>query len=219
VGAAQQREALRRKVLARRDRLPAEARRRLSRAIAERFWGLPEIASARTLHVSLSTGSEVETGDVVAEARRRGLRVVVPVTLVNERRLLLAEFDGPETLAPGPFGIPEPRPEGRRVVDLARVDALVIPGVAFDEHGNRLGWGAGFYDRLLERARPGVPIIALAYECQIVPAVPPEGHDVRVLVIVTDQRVIRVRATSRVARAGRNPPHPPFAKGGRGGIS
>jgi 5-formyltetrahydrofolate cyclo-ligase len=219
VGAAQQREALRREVLARRDRLPAEARRRLSRAIAERFWGLPEIASARTLHVSLSTGSEVETGDVVAEARRRGLRVVVPVTLVNERRLLLVEFDGLETLAPGPFGIPEPKPEGRKVVDLARVDALVIPGVAFDEHGNRLGWGAGFYDRLLERARPAVPIVALAYECQIIPAVPPEGHDVRVSVIVTEQRIIHARAGSRVVRAGRNPPHPPFAKGGRVGIS
>ena len=201
VGAAQQREALRREVLARRDRLPAEARRRASRAIAERFWGLAELASARTVHISLSVGSEVETGDVVAEARRRGLRVVVPVTLVNERRLLLVEFDGLETLAPGPFGIPEPRPEGRKVVDLARVDALVIPGVAFDEHGNRLGWGAGFYDRLLERARPDVPIIALAYECQIVPAVPPEGHDVRVSVIVTEQRVIRARAASRAARA------------------
>ena len=156
---------------------------------------------------------------MVAEARRRGLRVVVPVTLVNERRLLLAEFEGPETLVTGPFGIPEPRPEGRKIVDLARVDALVIPGVAFDEHGNRLGWGAGFYDRLLEGARPDVPIIALAYEGQIVPAVPPEGHDVRMSVIVTEQRVIRVRAASRVVRAGRNPPHPPFAKGGRGGIS
>ncbi len=201
MGAAQQREALRREVLARRDRLLPEERRRASRAIAQRFWGLAEIASARTLHVSLSTGSEVETADVVAEARRRGLRVVVPVTLVNERRLLLAEFDGPETLAPGPFGIPEPQPEGRKVVDLACVDALVIPGVAFDEHGNRLGWGAGYYDRLLERVRPDVPIIALAYECQIVPAVPPEGHDVCVSVIVTEQRIIRTRAASRVARA------------------
>ena len=191
----------------------------MSRAIAERFWGLAELASARTLHVSLSTGSEVETGDVVAEARRRGLCVVVPVTLMDERRLLLAEFEGSETLVTGPFGILEPRSEGRKVVDLARVDALVIPGVAFDEHGNRLGWGAGFYDRLLERARPDVPIIALAYECQIVPAVPPEGHDVCMSVMVTEQRVIRVRATNRAARTGRNPPHPPFAKGGRGGIS
>ena len=173
----------------------------MSRAIAERFWGLAELASARTLHVSLSTGSEVETGDEVVEARRRGLCVVVPVTIVDERRLLLAEFEGFQTLVTGPFGIPEPRPEGRKVVDLARVDALVIPGVAFDEHGNRLGWGAGFYDRLLERARPDVPIIALAYECQIVPAVPAEGHDVRMSVIVTEQRVIRVRATSRVVRA------------------
>lgn len=169
----------------------------MSRAIADRFWRLPEIASAHTVHFSLSVGSEVETGDLVAEARRRGIRVVVPVTLVSECRLLLVEFEGHETLAPGPFGIPEPMPSGRKVIDLGLVDAVVIPGVAFDDQGNRLGWGAGYYDRLLERVRPGVPIIALAFEGQIVPAVPSQGHDVRVSVIVTDQRVIRSRAANR----------------------
>jgi 5-formyltetrahydrofolate cyclo-ligase len=73
--------------------------------------------------------------------------------------------------------------------------------VTFDDQGNRLGWGAGYYDRLLADARRGAPIIALAYECQIVPAIPPRDHDVRVSVIVTDQRVIRSRAATPSAPA------------------
>lgn len=201
VGAVEQREVLRRDVLARRDRVSPEDRRRWSRAIADRFWRLPELASARTVHFSLSVGSEVETGELVAEAKRRRLRVVVPVTVVEGRRLVLAEFEGAETLEPGPFGILEPSVASRKLVAVDDVDALVIPGVAFDDQGNRLGWGAGYYDRLLADARRGVPIIALAYECQIVPAIPPRDHDVRVSVIVTDQRVIRSRAATPSAPA------------------
>ena len=201
VTAADEREALRRAALARRDRVSPEDRRRWSRAIADRFWRLPELASARTVHFSLSVGSEVETGALVAEAKRRRLRVVVPVTVVEGRRLVLAEFEGVETLEPGPFGILEPRAASRKIVEVEDVDALVIPGVAFDDQGNRLGWGAGYYDRLLADARRGVPIIALAYECQIVPVIPPRDHDVRVSVIVTDQRVIRSRVASPSAPA------------------
>ncbi len=201
MGAAEEREALRRTVLARRDRVSPEDRRRLSRAIADRFWRLPELASARTIHFSLSVGSEVQTGELVAEAKRRRLRVVVPVTLVDARRLVLAEYEGAETLVPGPFGILEPGAHDRTIVAVEDVDALVVPGVAFDDQGNRLGWGAGYYDRLLAEARRGAPIIALGYECQIVPAVWPQDHDVRMSVIVTDQRVIRSHAAPRSAPA------------------
>jgi 5-formyltetrahydrofolate cyclo-ligase len=72
-----------------------------------------------------------------------------------------------------------------------RLDLVVVPGVAFDPQGNRLGWGAGYYDRLLAQVRADAPIVALAFECQIVPAIPPESHDVPVDVIVTEQRIIR----------------------------
>ncbi len=202
MGAAEQRELLRREVLARRDGLLAAERRRLSRAIADRFWSVPDLASIRTVHFSLSVGSEADTRDLVADAIHRGIRVVVPVTLVSDRRLLLAEYEGSETLRPGPFGIPEPASGRRKVVDLDTVDALVVPGLAFDLDGNRLGWGAGYYDRLLASVRLEVPIIALAFECQLVPAIPPQGHDVRVSLIVTEQRVIRTRAASGQASTG-----------------
>jgi 5-formyltetrahydrofolate cyclo-ligase len=186
-----ERERVRRAVLARRDRLAAETRGALSRAIVERFWGLAEAAGARALLVSLSIGSEVPTRALVDDARRRGLRVAVPVTLTAERRLLPTELPDDDRLVAGPFGILEPRSDARVPVPVDRLDLVVVPGVAFDPQGNRLGWGAGYYDRLLAQVRADAPIVALAFECQIVPAIPPESHDVPVDVIVTEQRIIR----------------------------
>lgn len=152
---------------------------------------LPDVQAVRVLHFSLSTGSEVPTDGLVAEAKARGMRVVVPVTLTGERRLILADFEGPEGVAPGPFGIRQPRVGVHPPVDVREVDLVVVPGVAFDPQGTRLGWGAGYYDRLLAEARPSTPIVALAFECQMVPAIPIREHDVRVTMIVTERRTIR----------------------------
>lgn len=197
VGAAEERERVRRAVLARREELLPETRRELSRVITARFWSLGDIRGRKTIHVSLSFGSEVDTGGLVREARRRGVRVVVPVTVLDERRLLLTELREDAELVPGPFGIPEPHPGARVPVPVESLDAVVVPGIAFDVQGNRLGWGAGYYDRLLTGVRPGVPVVALAFECQIVPAIPSLGHDVRMSAIVTEQRVIRPTMPAR----------------------
>jgi 5-formyltetrahydrofolate cyclo-ligase len=191
VGAAEERERVRRAVLARRDQLAPETRTELSRAIGERFWTLEELGGVGTIHLSLSVGSEVSTRNLVNEARHRGVRVAVPVTITAERRLLLTELVDGVPLVPGPFGIPEPPADARVPVAIESVGAVVVPGLAFDLQGNRLGWGAGYYDRLLAGVRPGVPVVALAFECQIVPAIPSMGHDVRMSAIVTEQRVIR----------------------------
>ncbi|MFZ5863769.1 MAG: 5-formyltetrahydrofolate cyclo-ligase [Nitrospirota bacterium] len=199
MGAEDEREHIRRAALARRDALAPETRDACSRAIADRFWAFPEAAAARTVLLSLSVGSEVSTRTLVAEARQRGLRVAVPVTLTAERRLLAVEFPGEDRLEPGPFGILQPRPNVRVPVPVDRLDLIVAPGAAFDPRGNRLGWGAGYYDRLLAGRRAGAPIVALAFECQIVPAIPSEPHDVPMDVIVTEQRVIRSRRGAGVS--------------------
>jgi 5-formyltetrahydrofolate cyclo-ligase len=191
VGAAEDRERVRRDVLTRRDQLASEARRELSDAITRRFWTLDELRGVAAIHVSLSVGSEVSTDGIVAEARRRNVRVAVPVTVVAERRLLLTELRDGSTLVPGPFGIPEPHPDVRAPVKVESLDVVVVPGLAFDPRGHRLGWGAGYYDRLLAEIRPQIPIVALAFECQIVPTIPSLAHDVRMSAIVTEQRVIR----------------------------
>jgi 5-formyltetrahydrofolate cyclo-ligase len=89
------------------------------------------------------------------------------------------------------FGAMEPI--GGRLLDPAELDLVIVPGVAFDRSGNRVGYGAGYYDRFLRRTRPGVPAVAVAFAVQVVPEVPAGGTDRRVDAIVTETEVIRCR--------------------------
>jgi 5-formyltetrahydrofolate cyclo-ligase len=93
-------------------------------------------------------------------------------------------------LKSGYMGIPEPSLPDERLVNLNEIDIVIIPGAAFDYSGNRLGYGAGYYDILLSGRKRRMPVIALAYEEQIVDSIPAEDHDVKVDMIVTDKRVI-----------------------------
>ncbi|MEE8537746.1 MAG: 5-formyltetrahydrofolate cyclo-ligase, partial [Acidobacteriota bacterium] len=98
-----------------------------------------------------------------------------------------------EELEPGYYGILEPRTDltGRpaRRFDIENVDMILVPGVAFDRRGGRMGHGQGFCDRLLRRARPQTPLIALAFECQLVEVVPMEEHDHYVDKVVTENTI------------------------------
>jgi 5-formyltetrahydrofolate cyclo-ligase len=96
-----------------------------------------------------------------------------------------------DELTPGYMGIPEPPQMDERLAGIDDADLVVIPGAGFDFAGNRLGYGAGYYDSLLSQRKKKIPVIALAYEEQIVDSIPAEQHDVKVDMIVTDKRVIR----------------------------
>ncbi|MCG2708811.1 MAG: 5-formyltetrahydrofolate cyclo-ligase, partial [Thermodesulfovibrionales bacterium] len=93
-------------------------------------------------------------------------------------------------LTKGYMGILEPSVSEGKLTGLDNIDIIIIPGAAFDVSGSRLGYGAGFYDRLLAGIKKKIPIIAPAYEEQIVDDIPSEPHDVKVDKIVTDKRVI-----------------------------
>ena len=108
----------------------------------------------------------------------------------NKHKLILYEIKDVVELSPGYMGIPEPSSGDDRLVNLGEVDLVIIPGAAFDYSGNRLGYGAGYYDILLSEGKRKIPIIALAYEEQLVDSIPSETHDVKVDIIVTDKRVI-----------------------------
>jgi 5-formyltetrahydrofolate cyclo-ligase len=125
---------------------------------------------------------------MVRRALTEGKRVVLPRVRGRELALFgITDFD--RDVAPGAWGIPEPAtgdPVGREQIDL-----IIVPGAAFDASGNRLGYGAGFYDKLLEGF--GGRIVALAFELQIVPAAPRDAHDVPMQKIVTEKRVLETR--------------------------
>lgn len=118
-------------------------------------------------------------------ALTQGKRVVLPKVRGTVLELLeVRDFDG--DVAPGAWGIPEP--QGTSPVALDDIDLVIVPGAGFDERGNRIGYGAGFYDKLLPSFAGTT--VALAFESQIVPKVPSDVHDVPVRKIVTEKRVI-----------------------------
>jgi 5-formyltetrahydrofolate cyclo-ligase len=187
-GLREAKRALRAAVLARRDAIDVDARRRDSRAIVERLWSHDEIAGARTLLVTLPFGSEWDTQGLVQRALAAGLAVAVPRVDPKARMLELhAVRDLVADVVPGHLGIPEPRPD-RPVIAPDAIDAVVVPGVAFDAAGGRLGYGGGYYDRLLPRLRAGVRRIAGAFDVQVVPNVPRGTHDLAVDCVVTPTR-------------------------------
>lgn len=185
-------KTLRKNVLARRDALTEKEREKKSNRIRERLTSLPEYQSARSVFVYADFRSEVMTRKLMKKTLKEGKRVLASKTLVAERRLLLTDILDPDRdFIAGYMDIPEPREEILRDISPEEVDLVLTPAAGYDEKGNRLGYGGGYYDRLFERMRPSVLKIGLAFEAQIVPAVPAEPHDIPIPIIVTEDRVIR----------------------------
>jgi 5-formyltetrahydrofolate cyclo-ligase len=186
---------LRKKILALRDSLPSEERQQKSRSIHSRLFSLPEFIAARTVAFFVSFKSEVITETMIKESLSLGKAVVVPVTDLAGKRLQFSLVLDYETdLAPGTWGILEPRPDRLQPVPLEEVDLIIAPGAAFDVRGNRIGYGGGFYDWLLRSSGNRIPSVSLAFEVQIVEEVPVDpAHDEPVDLIVTEERIIRCK--------------------------
>lgn len=184
----QAKRLLRREVLAERDAVSRDDRSARSGAIADRFFALPETAGAETVMAFWSFGSEVDTGPLIARLRSQGKIVALPRIEGNEVAPVVA---APETpMSEAAFGAMEP---AGPALDVAELDLVVVPGVAFDRSCGRVGYGGGFYDRLLDRRRDGVAAIAIAFALQVVDRVPIGAIDRRVDGVVTEVEVIRCR--------------------------
>ncbi len=183
----EEKRRLRAEIRARRAALAPEERKRLSRIICRKLTTSELFRRARTIFFFASFGTEVETFPALGEALLHGQRVALPRTLLRERRLIFHRVFTLGELVPGPYGIPEP-PRQNPVVPPEEADLILVPGLAFDRRGYRLGYGGGFYDRFL--AGLSAPRVALAFSFQILPAVPHEAHDLRVDVIVTERDLI-----------------------------
>jgi 5-formyltetrahydrofolate cyclo-ligase len=176
---------IRKKVLADRDSMPPPQRSAKSREIEERLFSLPEFKSARTIMFFASFRSEVETAPMIRRALASGKRIVLPKVKGKELELFeIRNFDS--DVSPGAWGILEPRESAPAELDA--IDLMIVPGAAFDRQGNRIGYGAGFYDKLLSEFKKLT--IAVAFDSQIVSAVPAAAHDIPIKKIVTERRVI-----------------------------
>jgi 5-formyltetrahydrofolate cyclo-ligase len=185
-------QAIREEVLWQRDHIPQEVRSVKNSLIREKIFLLPEFISSHTVLFYASFRSEIETSGMIRESLESGNRVLLPKVDREKKSLRLYEIRNINELSPGYMGIPEPSLSDERVVSPEDVDLVVIPGVAYDYSGNRLGYGAGYYDRLLSETKKKVLVVAPAFEEQMVDQIPSEEHDVKVDIILTDKRIIRV---------------------------
>lgn len=183
---------LRKQILARRAALSGEERRAKSAAVQQRLLDLPEFQAAGRVLFFVSFSSEVETLPMIEQALRLGKEVAAPKVMAGQPELELRRLTDPQAqLQPGKLGILEPN-DDCPLVSLAEADLIIVPAVAWDERGYRVGYGGGFYDRLLARAGD-VPKIGLGFECQVISEVPRLAHDLGVDILVTEERVLRFR--------------------------
>ncbi|MFH1146466.1 MAG: 5-formyltetrahydrofolate cyclo-ligase [Pseudomonadota bacterium] len=184
---------LRHRILRLRDGLSASERRIHSEMIAARLAALERWKNARSVFTYVSFRSEVETWSIMEMARREGKVLAVPFTDYARNVIIPSVIDDPEKdLAPARFGIMEPTKDHIRPLEAGEIDITLVPGSVFDLNGGRIGYGMGFYDRLLPQLRSDCLKIALAFEVQIVPEAPRSDHDYCVEMIITEGRIVAI---------------------------
>jgi 5-formyltetrahydrofolate cyclo-ligase len=180
---------LRRRQVAARTAMPDSIRNESGRLIRDHVLEMPQVTSAGTIAAYYSVGTEPDTRGLIFALWKRGSYVVLPV-LLPDGDLDWASYEGPESLAPGPRGLLQPVEPARGTGTVARADVVLVPALAVDVRGRRLGRGGGSYDRALARVGPQVPTIALLYDSELLPSVPAEEHDQAVRAVARPEQGI-----------------------------
>lgn len=181
--------SIRETVRKRRDSMTAADVETKSKEIAEKLMALEEYRKAKAVMFYAAKGNEVQTREMIKAAIKEGKKVLLPVTNMEKKEIEAAVIEHYDRdLKKGAYGIMEPKEKSD--VNEKLIDAVVLPGVAFDRQGHRLGYGLGYYDKLLRRLTNAAKI-GLAYDFQIVDKLPRESHDERMGLIVTESSVIR----------------------------
>lgn len=191
----QEKRALRARVLAARDAMPDAARDAAGAAISRRLATLPSFEAAQAVLSYASFGSEFDTEAFNAAVLAAGKALLLPRIDRTRRALRLHRVRSlRDDLLPGLWGIREPDPARCAETPASAAGLILVPGVAFDAAGGRLGYGGGFYDRLLPGAALTAALVAAAFELQLVDAVPMGPLDRRVEVLVTEARALSTRS-------------------------
>lgn len=194
--------ALRARIGAVRDALSTAERAAKSAAIVQRLSNWDVFARAQTVFAFVSTRSEVDTAGIIAAALAQGKTVGAPRTLLAQRRLEFRRLlDPAEGLVPGPFGIAEPGADAP-VLGPAAAELILVPGLAFDARGYRVGYGGGFYDRLLGDPALKAVAVGVGFEEQMIQRAPATERDRPVDWIVTDQGLMACGAAKAAPRKG-----------------
>jgi 5-formyltetrahydrofolate cyclo-ligase len=160
-------------------------------AIEKRLFDFANFLEAKVALLYVNNDNEVATPAILKRTHVYSKIIVLPAFNTETFSMALMKVDALEKdLTPGPRGILEPNPERCKVVPIERIDIAIIPAVALDEKGGRIGSGEGYYDRLIPELSITTRKVALAFEEQIIPQVPIESHDKHIDIIITDKRII-----------------------------
>lgn len=174
------------------NRNAQERKDELSEEICARFAAMPEYVRAGTVMYYIDVRSEVRTRPALPAALASGKKIIVP-WCNDQGELELFHLENMDELAVGMYKILEPRQELRSLaakqVRAEELDLVMVPGVAFDRTGARMGHGKGYYDKLLQHARPDAPLVALAFECQLFDKIPTAPHDIFMDLIITERAI------------------------------
>lgn len=179
---------LRKEMRARRKSLGEIERANFSNAIVEKFLAQEIYRNSQVVMAYVSMPEEVQLQKIFVSAFELGKTLAIPL-IVGKGEMAAVEVPNFDALEVGEFGILTVREDSRKFIDAKKINCVIVPGAAFDIHKNRLGLGGGFYDKFLPRA-VNAKKIALAYDFQIVDAVPTELHDRPVDMIITENRII-----------------------------
>jgi 5-formyltetrahydrofolate cyclo-ligase len=178
---------IRKKLISQRNTIPFEDRQKKSQLIRDRLTQNPDFSTALTIMAYVSFASEVITQEIITHSLREKKRVIVPVVDIARHHLLLSEIKHHNELVPSTYGIMEP--QQLRIVQLDQIELFILPGVAFDEKGVRLGYGGGYFDRLLGDRKQHQKLIGLAFELQMQKELPCLPHDIFMNMVITEEKV------------------------------
>jgi len=187
---------IRAKIIKKRSAVPQEEMLRLSHCIQKILFDLPQVRKANFIMAYMAFKNEVSTVEIIEKLLFRGKKVLLPYVVPKKKLIIPALIENVHTdLVKGSYGILEPNPNDIKEVEPSKIDVVLVPGVAFDLRGNRLGYGSGYYDRFLIKCRQDAVFIALAYHFQVLDDLSHvvETHDQKVHYIVTDREAICCR--------------------------
>ena len=180
---------LRKKMKYKRDSINKDDKAIKDKIIKEKLKETKFYKNSTNIFIYIGFGSEIDTKEYIKEFLSEGKNVFVP--RIKDNIMEAVKIDSISDLVKNKYGIPEPSYNLYKTSDGSKnIDLIIVPGLAFDITGGRLGYGGGYYDRYLEDKFKNIPKIALAYDFQVINNVPTDKHDIRVDYIITEKREI-----------------------------
>jgi len=182
---------IRKKILTIRDSLSAEEVAEKSLQIKNRLINTSMYSEANHIFTFLSFNNEVMTKPIIDDCILKNKQLYIPLCNTRIKEIVLCKFEGWDRLRPSKFGILEPVRDNIRIVNRSILDMAIVPGAVFDRNGNRIGYGAGYYDRFFFSLKKDIIKIAICYSFQVVDRIVPSKHDMPMDYIVTEKEVIK----------------------------